>query len=114
MDEDPAKKQAYLDSIASRVSPDALKATEARLDEAIAHAKTLNKKGKVYRKPQWQNEDNLNGMTSFKETVTIKKSDGSTIRPAGSNIECVRDYNERRCPSFFKREFLHRMFVQPA
>ena len=114
MDEDPAKKQSYLDSIASRVSPDALKATEARLDEAIAHAKTLNKKGKVYRKPQWQNEDNLNGMTSFKETVTIKMSNGSTIRPEGNDIECVRDYNERRCPSFFKREFHQRMFVQPA
>ena len=114
MDEDPAKKQAYLDSIASRISPDALKVTEARLNEAIAHAKTLNKKGKVYRQPQWQNEDNLKGMTNFKANVTITKSDGSTIKPDGNDIECVRDYNERKCPSFFKREFHHRMFEKPA
>ena len=53
-------------------------------------------------------------MTSFKSNVTIKKSDGSTITPSGNDIECVRDYNERRCPSFFKREFHHRMFEQPA
>ena len=116
MDEDLTKKQAYLNSIAPRVSADALKATEARLNEAIAHAKTLNKKGKVYRQPQWQNEDNLKGMTNFKANVTITKSDGSTITPSGNDIECVRDYNERRCPSFFKREFLQRMFVfeQPS
>ena len=71
-------------------------------------------RGKVYRKPQWQNEDNLKGMTSFKSNVTIKKSDGSTIKPDGNDIECVRDYNERKCPSFFKREFHHRMFEKPA
>ena len=55
-------------------------------------------------------------MTNFKANVTITKSDGSTITPSGNDIECVRDYNERRCPSFFKREFLQRMFVfeQPA
>ena len=53
-------------------------------------------------------------MTNFKSNVTIKKSDGSTIKPDGNDIECVRDYNERKCPSFFKREFHHRMFEKPA
>lgn len=35
-------------------------------------------------------------------------------KDTGNDIECVRDYNERRCPLFFKREFLNRMFVLPA
>ena len=112
MDKDPAKKQAYLDSIAPRISPDALRATEARLDEAIAHAKKLAANGKVYGKAQWQNEDNLKAMTGSKATVTITKTDGSKVK-AENNIECVRDYNQRKCPSFFKREFFHQMFNKP-
>ena len=52
-------------------------------------------------------------MTSFKANVTITKSNGSSITLSGNDIECVRDYNERRCPSFFKREFLQRMFEKP-
>ena len=75
--------------------------------------KVLNKKGKVYGMAHWQNESNLTNMTNIKATVTIKKSDGSTIKPK-NEIEYVRDYNERRCPSFFKREFHHKMFDQPA
>jgi hypothetical protein len=109
MDEDPAKKQAYLDSIAPRVSPEALRATETRLNEAIAHAKKLGQQGKVYGKEQWRNEANLNAMTGFKATVTIKKADGSTIK-VDNNVDCVKKFNERRCPSFFRREFLQNMF----
>ena len=112
MDEDPAKKKAYLDSIAPRISPDALRATEARLDEAIAHARKLAANGKVYGKAQWQNEDNLKAMTGFKATVTIRKTDGSTVK-VDNKIECVSDYNQRKCPSFFKREFFHKMFDKP-
>ena len=64
-------------------------------------------------KAQWQNEDNLKAMTGTKKTVTITKADDSTIK-AENTIECVRDYNQRKCPSFFKREFLHQMFNKPA
>jgi hypothetical protein len=112
MEADPAKKQAYLDSIAPRISPAALRATEARLDEAIAHAHKLAQNGKVYGKAQWQNEDNLKAMTGSKATLTITKADGSKFK-AENTIECVREYNQRKCPSFFKREFLHQMFNKP-
>ena len=73
MDKDPAKKKAYLDSIAPRVSPDALKATEMRLDEAIAHARNLDKKGKVYGDAQWRNGENIKAMTGIKKHAKIKK-----------------------------------------
>ncbi|MBR4616094.1 MAG: hypothetical protein IKO55_10865 [Kiritimatiellae bacterium] len=52
-------------------------------------------------------------MTGFKATVTIRKTDGSTVK-VDNKIECVSDYNQRKCPSFFKREFLHKMFEKPA
>ena len=45
-------------------------------------------------------------------SVTIVKSNGGQIK-ATHEIECVRDYNERICPSFFKREFFHNMFNKP-
>ncbi|MBR4616935.1 MAG: hypothetical protein IKO55_15095, partial [Kiritimatiellae bacterium] len=64
-------------------------------------------------KAQWQNEDILNGMTNVNTAVTITKADKSMVKP-GNDIECVRDYNERRCPSFFRREYLQNMFNPPA
>ena len=67
----------------------------------------------VKGKAQWQNEENLKAMTGTKKTVTITKADSSTVK-AENTIECVRDYNQRKCPSFFKREFLHQMFNKPA
>ena len=112
MDGDTAARRAFLDSIAPRISPDALKAAEARLDEAIAHAKALKAKGKVYGTDQWQNQKNIAAMTATKASVTITKSNGGQIK-ATHEIECVRDYNERICPSFFKREFFHNMFNKP-
>lgn len=51
-------------------------------------------------------------MTGFKATVTIRKTDGSTVK-VDNKIECVSDYNQRKCPSFFKREFFHKMFDKP-
>ncbi|MBP5545603.1 MAG: hypothetical protein ILM98_16145 [Kiritimatiellae bacterium] len=113
MDNDPAKKREYLNSIAPRISPEALSATEARLNEAIAHAKMLGQHGKVYGKEQWRNEANLKGMTGVKATVTIKTTDGSKVQ-FRNNIDCVNDYNERKCPSFFRREYLQNMFNPPA
>ena len=112
MDGDTAARRAFLGSIAPRISPDALKAAEARLDEAIAHAKALKAKGKVYGTDQWQNQKNIAAMTATKASVTITKSNGGKIK-ASNEIECVRDYNERICPSFFKREFFHNMFNKP-
>ena len=111
MDGDTAARRAFLGSIAPRISPDALKAAESRLDEAIAHAKALKAKGKVYGTDQWQDQKNIDAMTATKRTVTITKSNGGKIK-ADNKIECVRDYNERICPSFFKREFFHNMFAK--
>ena len=111
MDGDTAARRAFLESLAPRISPDALKAAEARLDEAIAHAKALKAKGKVYGTDQWQDQKNIDAMTATKRTVTITKSNGGKIK-ADNKIECVRDYNERICPSFFKREFFHNMFAK--
>ena len=110
---DHAKKQAYLDSIKSRVSSEALEATSKRIDEAIAYAKKLNDSGKVYGKEQWRDWNKIVAMTGVKDTVTITKADTTKIR-VGNDIECVRDYNDRNCPSFFKREFLHKMFNKPV
>jgi hypothetical protein len=95
------------------VSPEALEATSKRIDEAIAYAKKLNDSGKVYGKEQWRDWNKIVAMTGVKATVTITKTN-NTILKAGNDIECVRDYNDRNCPSFFKREYLHKMFDKPV
>jgi len=112
MDQDPTKKQAYLDSIAPRISPDALRATEMRLDEAIAHAKKLKAENKVYAGEQWQDADTLSGMTKMQTKVEIVKSDGTTIE-ADTKLDCVSDFCERNCPSFYKRDGFQWMFNPP-
>ena len=43
----------------------------------------------------------------------VQKLDVLLLNAAGNDIECVRQYNDRKCPSFFKREFLHKMFDKP-
>ena len=44
--------------------------------------------------------------------TTINKSDGRKVT-VKSNIECVRDFLVRECPSLYKRDYLHMMFVKP-
>ena len=110
---DPVKKRAYLDTIRSRVSSEALEATSARIDEAIAHAKKFNESGKVYGKAQWRDWNKIVAMPGVKANVTVTNVNGDKLRVEG-DIEIVSDYNERKCPSFFKREFLHRMFDKPV
>ena len=110
---DPAKKNAYLDTIRSRVSPEALEATSKRIDEAIAYAQKLNAGGKVYGKEQWRDWNKIVAMTGVKANVTITKVNDDKLK-VGGDIEIVSDYNERNCPSLFKREYLHKMFNKPV
>jgi len=52
-------RKNYLTSIAQRLGKNSAqyKAAVLRLDESIAHAKTLNAEGKVYTQDQWMNHD---------------------------------------------------------
>ena len=52
----------------------------------------------------------LNFMAGIKASVTITKSDGKAVKFANDDADFVKEYNERNCPSYFKREFLHKMF----
>ena len=111
MDKDPSKKQDYLNSLAPRISKEALTATESRLNEAIEHAKKLKEAGKVYGTNQWQDKTNLFMMTGVAPSVEIEKSDGTTIT-ADPNLQHVRDFCTRECPSLYKREKFDGMFVK--
>ena len=83
-----------------------------RLDEAIAHAKKLKAENKVYAGEQWQDADTLSGMTKMQTKVEIVKSDGSMVE-ADTKLDCVRDFCERNCPSFYKRDGFQWMFNLP-
>lgn len=96
-----------------RISAAALKATENRLNEAIEHAKNLSLDGKVYKDADWKDRGILGMMSDIASNVKIKKSDGSTVTAKANKIECVRDYLVRECPSLYKRDYLHMMFVKP-
>ena len=113
MDEHSTKMDAYINTISPRVSPDALEATKTRLKEAIALAKDLKGKNKVYSKKQWQSEKTLNAMTSRADKLTIEKSNGET-RDFDNTNGLVDRYNRLNCPSYFKNEYLERLFENPS
>ena len=109
MDGNPDQRKAYLDSIAPRLSPEALDATAKRLDEAIAHAKKLKDENKVYSDAKWQNPNTLAQMPGLKNKVEIAKSDGTNVT-VGNKIGFVGNYCVVDCPSYYKRDYLDRMF----
>jgi hypothetical protein len=86
---------------------------QARIDVAIAYAEMLRANHKVYGKHDWLDASKLKAMTAVKPTVTITKVDGTKIKP-DTKIKCANDCNMRKCPSFFKREFFHKMFEPPV
>ena len=112
MDAHPEKKQAYLDSIAPRISKNALKATERRLNEAIQYAKQLKQDDKVYSAEQWKNYRKQNWMSPIESEIKIKKSDQTEVT-VDSSIKCVNDFLIQDCPSYFKRDYVHLMFKKP-
>ena len=105
-----ADRQNFLDSIKPRISEEAFKATEARLDEAIRYAEKLEKDGKVYDDAQWHDPKTLSQMPKLKSSVEITKSDGSKITVKSKNLGFVQSYCIVNCPSYYKRDFLDRMF----
>lgn len=116
MDADPAKKQAFLDSIKPRIAEAALKATENRLNEAIEYAKKLDK-SKVYGNNDWKDVDRRSKMPWIKSKVEIVNSDGKKVevdRKMGEDenkkSNFVAKYLTNSCPSYYKRDYLHKMF----
>ena len=107
LDANEAKKQAFLDSLSTRISPDALAATGKRLDEAIAHAKKLKEEGMVYSADDWKQPLKLGQLTKIKPSVEITCHDGQKLYKRGKDNTNVSEYLIRMCPSFFCRDFLN-------
>ena len=87
----------------------ALKAAEQRLDGAIAHAKKLNAKGRVFDEGDWTDERKLSGLTNLKTKLEFVKYDGTTktVKPG---VKGVKDYLETSTPSLYKRDKFDKMF----
>ena len=60
-----AARKNYLNSLRPRLSPEALRAAEMRLDSAIEHAEKLHSQGKVYGDEQWKNLNVLSSMSDL-------------------------------------------------
>ena len=101
------ERKDLLNSLKPRLTPEALKATEKRLDEAIAHAKKLEKNGKVYGDDKWKDPDTLSQLPAIKNKIEVKKSDGTnvTVETGSFGLFQVHD-----CPSYFTRDFFDKMF----
>ena len=106
---DSAKRKEYLDAIAPRISPAALKAAESRLDDAIAHAKKLNAEGKVYKQEDWQDAGKRKAMKPIDKEVTVTKKDGTVLTPPLTK-PYVTSYRVNSCPSYYRRDYIAGMF----
>ena len=105
------ERQKFLASLRSRLSQEALAATEMRLDSAIEHAEKLHSQGKVYGDAQWKNPEILSKMSEMKSKESIKQSDGKTlVEVDGRKGQFVGNYFQNTCPSYYKRDCYDKMF----
>ena len=109
MDKNPDKKKEFLKSLKPRISADALKATENRLNEAIEYAKSLDK-SKVYGNDEWKDPKRLSNMPMIERSVGIVNSDGKTVVVDRNMGDFVVKYLTNSCPSYYKRDNLQYMF----
>lgn len=106
LDADPAKKQAYLDSLAGRISQAALDATRTRLDEAIAHAKKLHADGGVFNDNDWNSPLRLGRLGKIESMVEIPTVNGQKLPVDKFQSDLVADYAIQTCPSYFRRDYI--------
>ena len=104
-------RKNYIESLRARLSDEALKATEQRLDSAIAHAKKLKEAGRVYTDKEWMDPKVLSsGLSDRKIEEEIEQSDGSKVTVDGNKGEFVSEYFRTSCPSYYKRDNFDKMF----
>ena len=105
LDADPARKQAFLDSLAARIPQAAIEATKARLDEAIAHAKKLKEEDRVYSTEDWESHERLGQLERMQSTVELPTVQGPKIPKDDDDSRHVADYLFRMCPSYYARDY---------
>ena len=107
LDADPARKQAFLDSLAARIPQAAIEATKTRLDEAIAHAKKLKEEDRVYSTEDWESHERLGQLERMQSTVELPSGQGRTITKEARESRLVADYLARKCPSYYARDYFY-------
>ena len=98
-------RDAYLDSIRSRLSEQSFNAAVSRLNDIIDKAEKLAKEGKIVEKDGWINEPEEVPLQTDK--IVVKRPDGSQRMLGGKLAERV---NKLFCPSIFARDKLDGMF----
>ncbi len=115
LDQNPSKKADFFATIAPRMSEEALEAAKLRLEEAIAHAKILEAKGKVVYAEDWGRKETIDGLARVGKSVEITRANGEKIIVgSGAGAKYQSDYAEGYglllAPSYFVRDELDRAF----
>ena len=98
-------REAYLDAIRPRLSEGCFRAAVSRLDDVIAHAVALQRKGNVLEGDGWLDRAERPLGTG---DITVRKQNGGTKRLGGTialNIHILS------CPSYFARDCLDKLFA---
>ena len=98
-------REAYLDAIRPRLSEGCFRAAVSRLDDVIAHAEALERKGDVLEGDAWLDRAEQPLGTG---DITVRKQDGGTKRIGGT---IAQNINILRCPSYFARDLFDRLFA---
>ena len=93
-------------SIGQTPEEKALAATRTRLDEAIAHAKSLKEKNKVVAADAWSNPDTVRNLAKLRKSVTLPSTQGQNIRKESRDSRHVSNFLIRICPSYFRRDYM--------
>jgi hypothetical protein len=102
--DDPAKKQAFLEDLRDRLSPEAFAAQEKRLDDAIAHAGKLAEDGLVVDREMWEE---INDGTRPQGQVKTNNVSGKRTKLGGEDSDRVLLL---MAPTLFNRDRLAEIF----
>ncbi|MBR6371939.1 MAG: hypothetical protein IKS20_02040 [Victivallales bacterium] len=97
-----AKREAFIAELKSRLTQDAVDATVKRLDEAIAHAKSLHDKGRVFKAEDFENLEIQNQIAVNGKELKLPERNG--LAPLDNEVakEAEAHYKDYHCDLFHR------------
>ena len=111
LDNDPKAKSDFLAALKPRLSKRAFDATEMRLNDAIAYAKRLAGKNRVFTADDWKSPAKVGTLGKIPFGFKIPNRANVGVDMTENTSEGVRDYLINCCTSYYGRDCMDTLFT---
>ena len=113
-DNAPEELEAFIATIAPRLSVEAIDATRQRIQDAVRYAKDLRDAGKKYTAADWEDPQKRAALTDYRDTLEIHGANNRRVDVQYSTADNnTQGYLIAICPSYYKRDALDTLFAPP-